>query len=247
MNEHEDVHRKAMALVALAANFDRKMPEALLELWLELLAPYSADAVRAAVRKVMETYAYKTLPPFAVIKEALDDLAGVSDRSLERQAVAEWGVLLTAIAGHGYCHKPALHPTTEYVVRLLGGWQTVCLWTQSELSFKRRDFVNFWVESHGRVERMEQGAALAAGAVRRALGASRSAPAALAGSVPTSSFSAREAGVRPGGEGSRPGGGIAPGSGVTSASASRSGGRPASLSEAVAAMLSSAGGAPEGL
>ena len=251
MNEREDVQRKAMALVALAANFDKKMPEALLELWLELLAPYSAETVRAAVRKVMETYAYKTLPPFAVIKEALDDLAGVSDRSLERQAVAEWGVLLRAIAGHGYCHKPALHPTTEYVVRLLGGWQTVCLWTQSELSFKRRDFVDFWIESHGRVEWMEQGAALAAGAVRRALNASRPASSALAASAPArpSAASAREAGARPsgggtasGGEGSRPGGGQRSGGGRP-----RPGGRPVSLDEAITAMLASAGGAPEGL
>lgn len=169
MSEREDVRRKAMALVALAANFDRKMPESLLELWLELLGPYAADAVRAAVRKVMETYAYKTLPPFAVLKEALDDLAGTSDRSLERQATAEWGLLLRAVAGHGYCHKPDLHPTTEYVVRLLGGWQTVCLWTQAELSFKRRDFINFWIESHGRVDSMEQGAALAAANLRPAL------------------------------------------------------------------------------
>jgi hypothetical protein len=168
-----------MALVALAANYDKKMSEALLELWLELLAPYDAETVRRAVRRVMETYAYKTLPPFAVIRQALDDLAGLSERALERQATAEWGRLLRAIADRGHRAQPRLHPTTDYVLRLLGGWQAACMWLETELAFKRRDFVAFWTDAHGRVDLMNEGAAALAAHpafARPALDSGRKAP-----------------------------------------------------------------------
>ncbi len=170
MSDHAETD-KSMALVGLAANFGKELPEPLLELWLDLLAPYPADMVRAAVKNVIENYAYKTLPPFAVLKSALDDLAGSSEKALELQAMSEWWLLSEAVARCGHNNKPALHPTTEHVVRLLGGWRAVCLWTYSDADFKRRDFIRLWVESHGRVEIMELGAAAVAriGAARPAL------------------------------------------------------------------------------
>lgn len=164
-----DEERKISALLALAENFGKEFPENLLDMWLELLKPYSARHVHLAVRAVLEEYEYKTLPPFAVLRRALDDLAGTSEKSLELQAVAEWGVLLKTIDRVGYYGVPKLHSTTAYVVRLMGGWESVCCWPEKGMEFRRKDFIELWAQSHGKVDRM----ALGADAARYALGDGR--------------------------------------------------------------------------
>jgi hypothetical protein len=174
---------------ALAANFNAQMPAELKKMWLMLLEGYSAGMVAEAVRKVIESYEFKTLPPFAVLKRALDELAGVDGKSFELQAIAEWGVLGAAIAKHGYYSKPELHPTTEHVLSLMGGWEAACQWTYSDAAFRRRDFINLWTESHGRVEAMQLGAGgvqatLARG--RSGIGVSTAAPAAALAAVKSS-------------------------------------------------------------
>ena len=163
--------QKSMAINALAENFGKEFSSELLGLWLDLLAPYPVGQVQQAVKNVIERYEFKPLPPFAVLKSALDDLTGTSEKALELQAIAEWGVLNEAIGKFGYYSKPKLHQTTEHVLRLLGGWADACQWSMKELDFKRRDFIRLWMDSHGRVEQMQLGAggvlqALASGADR---------------------------------------------------------------------------------
>lgn len=157
--------RKLSALDALAANYGAELNENLKLLWLDLLEAYSAEHVRSAVKIVIERYEYKTLPPFAVLKKALDELSGTGEKALELQAIAEWGILDKAIEDVGYYGAPKFHPTTAHVVRLMGGWGAVCNWFTKDLDFKRRDFIDLWINSHGRVEYMELGA----GAVQDAL------------------------------------------------------------------------------
>ena len=164
--------QKALAINAMAENFGKEFSPELLNMWLDLLAPYPVGQVQAAVKAVIERYEFKTLPPFAVLKSALDDFSGTSEKALELQAIAEWGVLNEAIGKYGYYNKPELHPTTEHALRLLGGWEDACQWNMKELDFKRRDFIRLWVDSHGRVEQMQLGAggvlqALTSGTDRR--------------------------------------------------------------------------------
>lgn len=179
MNQHQQAAptfdaeetQKSMAINALAENFGKEFSPELLGLWLDLLAPYPVGQVQQAVKNVIERYEFKTLPPFAVLKNALDDLTGTSEKALGLQALAEWGILNEAIGTFGYYSKPELHQTTEHVLRLLGGWADACQWNMKELDFKRRDFIRLWVDSHGRVEQMQLGArgvvqALASGSDR---------------------------------------------------------------------------------
>ena len=154
-----------MAINALAENFGKEFSPELLGLWLDLLVPYPIGQVQQAIKNVIERYEFKTLPPFAILKNALDELSGTSEKALELQAIAEWGVLNNAIGKFGYYNKPELHPTTEHVLRLLGGWADACQWSMKEMDFKRRDFIRLWIDSHGRVEQMQLGA----GAVLQAL------------------------------------------------------------------------------
>ncbi len=158
---------KTMAILGLAANFGKDLPEPLLDLWLDLLAPYPSGLVRAAVRKVIESYAYKTLPPFAVLKTALDELEGRGEKAMELAALAEWGALMGAVRERGRYAKPALHPTTEQVLRLLGGWEAACSWSLAELDFKRRDFCRTWPEADAKTALLPLGAAgILAGALQ---------------------------------------------------------------------------------
>lgn len=168
---HEDA-AKLSAIDALGANFGvMAIPEKLKEMWLGLLDPYPAAMVNAAVGMVISRYEYKTLPPFAVLKAALDDMTGSSDQALELQAAAEWAVLCREVSRVGSYRIPDLHPTTAWVVGTMGGWDAVCQWPTSSLDFKRRDFIKLWIDSHGRVDVMQLGAgevqaALAQGHVR---------------------------------------------------------------------------------
>lgn len=162
---HEGMAKMA-AIDAIAANFGgQAMPENLKRLWLELLEPYTAAQVARAAKNVIEQYEYKTLPPYAVLKRAIDAVTGVSEESIEFQAVAEWGKLLEAIRVAGPYRTPRLHSTTAAVVRLLGGWGAVCGWLESEMQYRRKEFIDFWTQTHGR----EDALALGAEAARQAI------------------------------------------------------------------------------
>ena len=149
---------KLAAIDALAANFGVEVPGALKVAWLDLLRCYPLQQVENAVKAVIRQYEYKTMPPFAVLQAALDDLRGLGEKAFKLQAIAEWAKLYEAISYFGYYSKPKLHPTTEYVLRLLGGWQVACMWNSSELEFRRKEFVRLWMDSHGQLKVMELGA-----------------------------------------------------------------------------------------
>lgn len=166
LDQDSEEESKATALKALGENFGKPLSPQLIDLWLELLTSYPAPMVSLAVKNVIERYEYKTLPPFAVLKNALDDLSGVSEKTLELQAIAEWNILTEAMPKYGSDRKPPLHPTTDYVLKIMGGWMTACCyWNLKDMEFKRKDFIRLWMESHGRVEQMQIGA----GGVMRSL------------------------------------------------------------------------------
>lgn len=170
---YEDDAGKITALSALAENFGKEFSEALLDLWLNLLAAYTPGQVFGAVRIVIERYEYKTLPPFAVLKKALDELAGVGEKALELEAAAEWAALGEAIGRRGACDKPQLHPATEHAVRLLGGWAAACRWETRDLEFRRRDFIRLWIERRCREDEL---ARLESCSLETALAAGRGLP-----------------------------------------------------------------------
>lgn len=159
LDQDSEEESKASALKALGENFSKPLSPQLIDLWLELLAVYPAAMVGRAVKNVIERYEYKTLPPFAVLKNALDDLSGISEKTLEIQAIAEWEALTEAMPKYGSANKPPLHSTTDYVLKIMGGWSNACCyWNLKEMDFKRKDFIRLWMESHGRVEHMKLGA-----------------------------------------------------------------------------------------
>ncbi len=170
MGFEEAESKKAIAITVMAENFGKELSPALASLWLDLLAPYDAVHVQAAVRAVIEGYEYKTLPPFAVLKRELDNLAGTSEQALLLQAESEWALLQTAISQRGIYSPPEnLHPTTAHVLSVMGGWQAACAWETRSLDFKRRDFIDLWTQADGKADVLALGAA----GVQRAIAQTR--------------------------------------------------------------------------
>lgn len=151
--------KKVAALMALAANFGKEFPECLLPVWLDLLEPWPTSLVNEAVKQVILTYEYKTIPPFAVLKQALDKAAGLVSREdrLSLAAEAEWVRLLHDISSRGRYNPPEFCPTTAYVLRAMGGWDAACNWQAGNLEWRRKEFLELWKLAHGREEIMELG------------------------------------------------------------------------------------------
>lgn len=154
-----DTERKMAAVNGIAENFGKEFSPELLKMWLRLLRQYPPELVEAGAVRVIETYAFKTMPPFAILREAIEEAAGVGPRTTEMQAAAEWSKLQSDISRYGVYGQPEdTHPTTAHVLRIMGGWQAACCWETRYLDFKRKEFVELWVQSHGKAEVLALGA-----------------------------------------------------------------------------------------
>lgn len=141
---------KMLAVTALAENFGKAISPELLRMWLKLLEPYPAAQVKRAVMRVIQEYEYKTLPPFATLKKALEASApSLTCASPETRAVAEWGKLLDDVSARGSWHGAPenMNPVTAYVLRGLGGWEAACRWRTERLEFIEKQFISRWKEA----------------------------------------------------------------------------------------------------
>ena len=165
-----ELERKTTAVGAIAENFGKEISPGLLKIWLRLLAGYTPEQVEAGAVRVIETYAYKTMPPYAVLREAIEEAAGAGPQAAELKAAAEWTCLQESVARCGrYAPPEHMHPTTAHVVGVMGGWQAVCAWETRYLDLKRREFVDLWTQADGKADVLALGAA----GVQRAIAQTR--------------------------------------------------------------------------
>ena len=167
---NRDAEEKMRLIRMLASNYSAELDEDTATLWLVLMSAYSVEDCRSAVLSVVrgcgfESVRFGSLPPFALIQRELDARTGTvrGERNLALQAEAEWGRLLEEVRSCGFWRTPKLHPTTEFVVRQLGGWARVCRWKEGDLSWKRREFLSAWREAAGREDVLSLGAEAVAG------------------------------------------------------------------------------------
>lgn len=154
---------KRTSIGMISAAFGAELGEATYSVWLALLSPYDDTAVyRAAIALIRKTTdaAYGRMPLFGLMQRELDNLSAAlhGEENVELQAEAEWNLLLDAMATSGLYRKPDFCRTTEQVVRMLGGWNCACSWTQSDIPFRHREFVKLWAQVHDREEAIELGA-----------------------------------------------------------------------------------------
>lgn len=165
-----DLERKTLAINGIAENFGKEFSANLLKIWLRLLQPYPPELVEAAAVRVIETYAYKTMPPYAVLREAIEEVTGHGPQATELKATAEWVRLQEDVSRSGsYAPPEDMHPTTAHVVGVMGGWRAVCGWETRYLDLKRREFVGLWTQADGKSDVLAMGAA----GVQRAIAQTR--------------------------------------------------------------------------
>lgn len=101
-----DLERKTLAINGIAENYGKELSAELLKMWLRLLASYTPEQVEAGAVHVIGSYVYKTMPPFAILREAIDEAAGAGPRATEMQAAAEWARLQRDIPRYGTYARP---------------------------------------------------------------------------------------------------------------------------------------------
>lgn len=161
MMETSNQERKALAISGIAENFGTELSPTLLRMWLRLLERYTPEQVEIGAVRVIDTYVYKAMPPFAVLREAIEGMScdGQRQKEIGLQANAEWAWLMDQVSkGLLYRQPERVHPTTAYVIRMMGGWAAVGAWEQRYLDFKRRDFLELWTQAHGKVDALKGGA-----------------------------------------------------------------------------------------
>lgn len=150
----------------IAENYGVTMSDRIMFMWLGLLADYDfRDIQKAAMNLIRHSgndqVAYKTMPPFALMQRELDKVCGaITDPEEKLTLLAEtaWNGLLTAINRYGSYRMPEdLDDTTLYCLRSMGGWQVVCNWRESELNWRKKEFLELFALADGKVEMLESG------------------------------------------------------------------------------------------
>ena len=162
-NSHIDPdQRKIAALMALAENFRTEMSQSLMATWMRLLKPFAAEQVEAGADRLIRTKSGK-LPVYADLEKAIREACRLPEpvdpeKSLKAQAEAEWEQVNDQVRRVGSYGNPRFHPTTERVIRSMGGWGAVCAWETASKEWKHKDFVRLWQDFHEVGDAMELGA-----------------------------------------------------------------------------------------
>lgn len=154
-----DVTQKAAVIQALAENFStRTLSADLVSMWIKLLTPYTVEQVQAGALYLLGNYTFKTLPPFAEFKSAIERVSGkrtLTDIQADRKMQAEdaWQGVLEQISVVGSYGAPHFDPVTSSVVRGFGGWKVMCAWLEEDFHWRHKEFLERWIAADERNER----------------------------------------------------------------------------------------------
>lgn len=156
--------RKIAAVYGLASVCGTSINENAIKIWLMALEDFSAEQVEKGIALAIKTEEYSKMPVPAKIIRKIREACGIPSpldrqKAKEAQAEAEWAQVLDQVRRVGSYGNPHFHPTTERVLRAMGGWSALCeSMTSANRDFKRRDFVSMWQTYHETGDAMELGA-----------------------------------------------------------------------------------------
>ena len=156
--------RKVAAVYGLASVCGTSINENALKIWLMALEDFSAEQVEKGVALAIKTEEYSKMPVPAKIIRKIREACGIPSpldrqKAKEAQAEAEWAQVLDQVRRVGSYGNPKFHPTTQRVLRAMGGWSALCeSMTSANRDFKRRDFISMWQTYHETGDAMELGA-----------------------------------------------------------------------------------------
>lgn len=160
----EEIKRKTAAVYGLAKVYGFRMDDDVLKIWFMALEDFSAEQVEKGIALAIKTEEYAKMPVPAKIIRKIREACGIpspldQQKAKEAQAEAEWAQVLEQVRRVGSYGNPRFHPTTERVLRAMGGWSALCeSMTSANRDFKCRDFVAMWQTYHETGDAMELGA-----------------------------------------------------------------------------------------
>ena len=156
--------RKVAAVYGLASVCGTSINENAIKIWLMALEDLSAEQVEKGIALAIKTEEYSKMPVPAKIIRKIREACGIPSpldrqKAKEAQAEAEWAQVLDQVRRVGSYGNPRFHPTTQRVLRAMGGWSALCeSMTSANRDFKRRDFISMWQTYNDAGDAMELGA-----------------------------------------------------------------------------------------
>ena len=156
--------RKVAAVYGLASVCGTSINENAIKIWLMALEDFSAEQVEKGIALAIKTEEYSKMPVPAKIIRKIREACGIPSpldrqKAKEAQAEAEWAQVLDQVRRVGSYGNPKFHPTTQRVLRAMGGWSALCeSMTSANRDFKRHDFISMWQTYHETGDAMELGA-----------------------------------------------------------------------------------------
>ena len=163
-SQQSEDQRKAAALFGLAKMCRESLDSDVMVKWLGKLSGFSALQVERGVDRLLDTEQKREMPMPAKLIAKIREANGIPNpldaaQNLKSQAEAEWAQVLDQVRRVGSYGNPRFHPTTQRVLRAMGGWSALCeSMTSANRDFKRRDFVSMWQTYHEAGDAMELGA-----------------------------------------------------------------------------------------
>jgi hypothetical protein len=133
----------AESITGLSEMFEKKMSQALMKMYYEVLKDMSEEDFKASIMKLMSEWSYSYMPKPAHIKNAL-----VDNVSLEVEAQNEWKLVIYAIERIGrYKNVIFQNVVTNTAVQIITGgkWSDLCNMNYEQLDWIKKDFVKFYV------------------------------------------------------------------------------------------------------
>lgn len=156
--------RKIAAVYGLASVCGTSINENAIKIWLMALEDFSAEQVERGIALAIKTEEYSKMPVPAKIIRKIREACGIPSpldrqKAKEAQAEAEWAQVLDQVRRVGSYGSPRFHPTTQRVLRAMGGWSALCeSMTSANRDFKHRDFISMWQTYNDAGDAMELGA-----------------------------------------------------------------------------------------
>ena len=152
----EKAARVLELLIVLAENCDAELSQSRQITTLKALAPFDLADIEKGLLKLLETSRF--MPKVA---EMLDAIRGDQQEEARLEAEGQWRALLTAMdagAFHPYVHdrNPSdyMNPTALVVLRQIGGADYVNTWINSDLHWRKNEWVKLYLLLRGNEAKM---------------------------------------------------------------------------------------------
>lgn len=157
---------KTEIILMIAENFGVQATERIIYLWLSLLEDYPEAVCQKAALSLIRNagnnqVAFNSMPPFALMQKELDALTGQFSDPKEQclaNASNAWNKLMKAVEVFGSYRVPkGFDRTLLYCIRSLGGWSVICNWKESDLNWRKKEFLELYQLADGKVDLLEAG------------------------------------------------------------------------------------------